>query len=651
MTPHGRRTWAWLTSAALVGSGLLAVLGVAARAADPSAETYRRPADGVYHLEGFGYGHGRGMSQWGARGAASLGVGYQEILRTYYPGTVPGAQPSRSLRVRLTGDDGVLEVLPDVAAGLRVAVGDADDAGGGAVLPERLGSCGVTRWRIEAVEPGLRLEGRVCGTWIPQPVDGRLTVSGPVTFATDAGRVRVVLGEDLVRTYRGTVGVAVDAVGIARTVNTVELEDYLRSVVPAEMPAGWPPDALRAQTVASRTYAVFDAATPGSISDTCDSTSCQVYRGVADHHPDGTLRARHEWDGTDEAVAATAGEILTYRGRPAFTQFSAANGGRSVAHPDHPYLPERDDPWDAVVANPATAWTRDVTVERLEASWPAIGRLEELRVRSRSSGGTWGGRVDSVRLEGSRGGVTLTGGAFRTELGLRSAWWHPRSDSGDTGSTGSTTTTATTSDGPTGPDVRRPGSTPPTFDARLVQPWDAEPSLQVMQRIRAGSSAAVAVSGLSAGTVAEVQMLPHSARSWQDAVRVVAGRDGRAQGKITVRTTSYLRVVAGGTVSDPVKVAATVRPTLTATSHRRGRVLVTIRLTPNLAGVPVQVFRVGDGGARTLVATVRTPRGHGRAGTTLRGQRSGARIRLVAVPLVGPQRRGVDSTVVPIRVR
>ena len=82
MTPHGRRTWAWLTSAALVGSGLLAVLGVAARAADPSAETYRRPADGVYHLEGFGYGHGRGMSQWGARGAASLGVGYQEILRT-----------------------------------------------------------------------------------------------------------------------------------------------------------------------------------------------------------------------------------------------------------------------------------------------------------------------------------------------------------------------------------------------------------------------------------------------------------------------------------------------------------------------------------------------------------------------------------------
>ena len=55
----------------------------------------------------------------------------------------------------------MLEVLPDVAAGLRVAVGDADDAGDGAVLPERLGSCGVTRWRIEAVEPGLRLEGRV----------------------------------------------------------------------------------------------------------------------------------------------------------------------------------------------------------------------------------------------------------------------------------------------------------------------------------------------------------------------------------------------------------------------------------------------------------------------------------------------------------
>ena len=104
---------------------------------------------------------------------------------------------------------------------------------------------------------------------------------------------------------------------VGSRVQQVPLETYVRGVVSAEMPASWPLAALEAQAVASRTYALT-AHAGGARFDVYSDTRSQVYRGVAAHTPQ-----------TDAAVAATAGQVVTYAGRPAITYFFASSGGRT----------------------------------------------------------------------------------------------------------------------------------------------------------------------------------------------------------------------------------------------------------------------------------------------------------------------------------
>jgi stage II sporulation protein D len=138
--------------------------------------------------------------------------------------------------------------------------------------------------------------------------------------------VKVVLPGGPVRAYRGTVALIKKGSG-GRTINKVLLEDYVKGVVPAEMPTSWAADAVRAQAVAARSYAVR-LRDFGNYSgfDICDTTACQVYGGMG-----------LETSGGNAAVKATADKIVTYRGKVALTQFASSNGGHS-AQGDYPYL-------------------------------------------------------------------------------------------------------------------------------------------------------------------------------------------------------------------------------------------------------------------------------------------------------------------------
>ena len=133
--------------------GLLAGIALAGLVAAPPAaaadEVVERPASGVFAVDGHGWGHGRGMSQWGAQGAASLGRTAEEIVSFYYPGTARGLLAPGPIRVLLQGDDGAdLQVHP--ATGLSVT----DVASGAtAVLPS-----GPTMWRVTVDAAGLHLE-------------------------------------------------------------------------------------------------------------------------------------------------------------------------------------------------------------------------------------------------------------------------------------------------------------------------------------------------------------------------------------------------------------------------------------------------------------------------------------------------------------
>ena len=124
-------------------------------------------------------------------------------------------------------------------------------------------------------------------------------------------------------------------------------------------------------------------------------------------------------------MRATRGRVVLYEGQPAFTQFSSSNGGYSSAG-SQPSLVAQPDPYEASSDNPNDPWTTTVTQAQIEKAWPAVGTLQNLSFTRDGLGPQLGGRVTSVRLTGSLGGlptaVNVTGDDFRSRLALKSTW-------------------------------------------------------------------------------------------------------------------------------------------------------------------------------------------------------------------------------------
>ncbi|CAB4691822.1 MAG: SpoIID/LytB domain-containing protein [Actinobacteria bacterium] len=373
----------------------VAALSVASPALSREAE--RRALDSIT-LEGRGNGHGHGMSQWGAEGAAQQGLTYGQILSFYYPGTQRGTAGG-PVRVLISAD-----TSPDVVVAARDGL-TARSLGSQRTWRLSRLQPRATSWRIDAAGPG-RSEisfRRANGGW------KRLAVArGDAEFAAGGAPIRLRLPGGSVE-YRGTLRSASSDDGTERdTVNIVSLETYLQGVVPREVPALWHVHAVRAQAVAARTYAAFERDQPlADHYEICDTAQCQVYGGYSSEHP-----------ASNAAVRATAGEILTEGGAPAFAQFSASNGGWTVAG-DFDYLPAQEDPYDRVPDdNPYLDWSRTITDDEIERAYPAIGDLLDVEVGSRDGRGAWGGRVLEITLTGTSTSTTLTGSRFRSVFGL-----------------------------------------------------------------------------------------------------------------------------------------------------------------------------------------------------------------------------------------
>ena len=363
-----------------------------------SEPVYKVGAGGALALSGHGYGHGRGMSQYGAQGAARKGLTAAQILAFYYPGTTIGRGAGR-ISVRIGADTSADTVVAARSGLVARIVGQPTQKWSLATLRRD-----ATRWRLKPISATrTALAYRTPGhRWARAKVlEGTaefFAAGAPITLVVPGGTA----------TYRGALRSVAVGGSDRDTVNVLSLQNYLRGVVASEMPAGWSPAALQAQAIAARTYAAYERAhTPsGRRYQTCDSTSCQVYRGVA-----------AETATTDAAVAATRGQIVAYAGRPAFTQFGSSNGGWTVGS-DLPYQRAQADPYD-----PAEVWRTKVTAAAIQAAWPAIGRLRSVQVVERDGNGEWGGRVLSVKLVGSTATKTVDGADFRSRLGLRSQWF------------------------------------------------------------------------------------------------------------------------------------------------------------------------------------------------------------------------------------
>ncbi len=364
-------------------------------------------------LSGRGFGHGRGMSQYGAYGAATRGLSTSSILSFYYPGTSTGSIGDPYVRVRLDalGSGGPLVVN---ATGLTIS---------NAARTSGTSSTSTTdRYRVIRDGAGLTLQRRTNGVWVTTGVTQFVRSTSPIVFSNSSLQVKVQRTSSL-RTYRGSLSTTASGAGI-QTVNRLSMQNYLKSVVPSEMPTSWSSAAVQAQSVAARTYAErYRTRQPsGSTYDICDTTSCQVYNGYADYTLSGTTTRVWEDSRGTAAVTATAGQIRTSGGVPILAEFGSSNGGRTVSS-TLAYQVTKDDPYDGASPSGAQTWQVTVSGELVERAYPQIGALTSVTVTARYNGGTWGGRVSTVVVSGTGGSATVSGGSFRAALGLRSDWF------------------------------------------------------------------------------------------------------------------------------------------------------------------------------------------------------------------------------------
>ncbi len=398
--------WARRGASVLVAATTVAVL--AAGSLPPTVVTVTA-ASGQLTVTGQGFGHGRGLGQWGALGyAVDHGWSSQQIVDHYYGGTtsVQVGNPGIGVELLSLGGRDLIATAPGLTVnGLGVP--------GGSVLVRRNAGGTFTV-----------LQGSSCGgpwsTWNASVGSG-LVVAGAGT-ADPATHVQVCEGGQ-VRGYRGDLQV-VGTGSSSAVVNRVLLEDYLRGVVPRESSAGWASlgggrgaQALQAQAIAARSYAI--ASPRSSYATTCDTTTCQVYGGEYTRPQNSSTRTSLEDARTDAAIAATAGTVRRLpSGAVARTEFSASTGGWTAGGT----FPAVQDLGDDYAGNPNRSWSVTFTWSDLESRL-GVGTIRGLRISARNGLGEGGGRVTSVVVDTASGPVTLSGATVRSRLGLKSDWF------------------------------------------------------------------------------------------------------------------------------------------------------------------------------------------------------------------------------------
>ena len=448
------------------------------------------PADAavpVLVLDGTGYGHGVGLSQWGAESLARSGRSTTDILGTFYPGvqlaeatgtmrvavhkpavssttvsfpqggevrsSPSGAQakgfpvrvgPGGQVRIAFDGAYRVTPLMSGRSTAAATAYREDDPCELVVLCPPTstpVPTTTTTRPPTSTTRPptggggggggtGGGTGGGGSPTTAPSPPGSTASSSTPVLAVPANGGVTRV--DERGRSYRGAVEANAD--GGLRLVNIVGVEDYLRGM--AEVPSTWPPAAVQAQTIAARTYALRAMQSGGEI---CDDARCQVYVGATAESP-----------GQNAAVAATAKRVLAYGGKLAAAVYSADAGGVSANEfegfgtPDdtYPYLRnvtyETDNP---------LPWKLTVSFEELGRRFGYPGTVTGARVSEKGPSA----RALAITLEGSAGDRTVDGRSFARSLGLRSTRF---------------TATAGTSDG-------APAAPPPPEEPIQALPDDA----------------------------------------------------------------------------------------------------------------------------------------------------------------------------------
>jgi stage II sporulation protein D len=341
-----------------------------------------------YTIKGAGFGHGVGMSQYGAYGMAQQGRNYQQILGHYYRGTVVSLTRTNSIRVLLQPSRS------------RVTFSGATGAGGKGLNPNASYSATQRGAGVTIRTARGRVVRRSSQPLRVTSSRGYVRLGGTAMNGVTNGRYRGAL------VLRGGSGVTV--------VNALGLDPYVQGVVPVEMPSSWHPEALKAQAVAARTYGLASDR-GGSAYDVFPTTASQVYNGM-----DAEVAS------TNAAVRATKDQIVTHEGQLITTYFFSTSGGKTEDVENvfggiaAPYLRGVDDPYDDI--SPRHRWRfGPYTRGTLSAKLGNLcrGSFRRLKVRQRG----YSPRIRSADVVCSRGSVRTSGSTLRFTLGLYDSWF------------------------------------------------------------------------------------------------------------------------------------------------------------------------------------------------------------------------------------
>jgi stage II sporulation protein D len=344
-------------------------------------------------VDGRGWGHGVGMSQYGAYGyALRAGRDHRFILAHYYTGSGYGTAPNTRMNVLLKR-----QRVPRISGATR-----ARSASG-----RRIRLAAAHLYRFRAISRG-RIQ--VINTFTGRT---KARLRAPVTVSGGASTVLRGTAQNGLRNgiYRGRLVLSRTGRAVL-VVNSVAIEPYLYGVVPSEMPASWPAEALKAQAVVARSYAL-KSRRPGAAFDVYADVRSQVYRGVL-----------AETAASNAAVKGTRGHVVTAGGDIAQTFFFSTSGGRTASNEEAfggtriSYLRPVADPYDTL--SPYHTWEATFTARQARRQLRSVtsGRLRGLRVATRTASG----RADTVIVRGSGGDQLVSAATVRTLLGLRSTW-------------------------------------------------------------------------------------------------------------------------------------------------------------------------------------------------------------------------------------
>lgn len=375
------------------------------------------PGPSEYTFEGYGWGHGIGMCQYGAKAMADSGSDFNSILTHYYQGTYTAHHPCPStIRVGLL--DGVSEVEIAIDAGTIFFYTHNDG-----MIPNSIGHHGQS-WRVRSsghgstsiIGPdGAVLNGLNYGNSEDPLQIGFLSESGIVRLPTNGNR-RYSHLPMYFSPFHGQSGWAL------RTILPLDFETYIKGL--AEMPSSWHLEALKSQAVAARSYAIVNTGKHSSAGyDICDETCCQYYRGH-----DSEIQQR--WA---QAVDETANIVLKHGDRICYTFYSACCGGHTDNNEDVwrgsplPYLRGVDCICDTMEDNPHSHWEKTMSKEDIESRLNSsettrIGSLVSIDLSDK----TPSGRIRNAVITGTERTVTLTGESIRGRFSLKSSKFHKK---------------------------------------------------------------------------------------------------------------------------------------------------------------------------------------------------------------------------------